>query len=229
MALVECALLTITFWPETALNYLETANSDNANDVGTRVALFKVPYAQVSWLCAIFLLGYVGTEVSLEGWVVQFMLRVRSAKPFDAGMISVGFWLELTVGRATLGFATPRIGVKLSLVIYIPVTMGLELIFWLVPSFYASTVAVALQGFFLDQFVHVSLLQSQNCYHDIYMSAQLVSLQPSEVVAQLFSLSRLEQLRNLKANGSCSQLYSPFSVSCWCSGHLYRTLLTKRD
>jgi fucose permease len=69
-------------------------------------------------LCAIFLLGYVGVEVSLGGWVVQFMLRVRSADAFDAGMASVGFWLGLTVGRATLGLLTPRIGVKLSLMIF---------------------------------------------------------------------------------------------------------------
>lgn len=33
--------------------------------------------------------------------------------------------------------------------IYIPITMGLELLFWLVPQFYVSVVAVALQGFFI--------------------------------------------------------------------------------
>jgi fucose permease len=33
--------------------------------------------------------------------------------------------------------------------IYLPITMALELIFWLVPQFYVSAVAVSLQGFFL--------------------------------------------------------------------------------
>ena len=33
--------------------------------------------------------------------------------------------------------------------IYIPAAMGLELLFWLVPQFIVSAVAVALQGFFL--------------------------------------------------------------------------------
>ena len=33
--------------------------------------------------------------------------------------------------------------------IYLPLTMALELIFWLVPQFYVSAVAVSLQGFFL--------------------------------------------------------------------------------
>jgi fucose permease len=108
-----------------------------------------MPYARVVWLCAFFLLGYVGAEVSLGGWVVQFMLHVRNADPFDAGMTSMGFWLGLTVGRMLLGLVIPKIGVKLSLCIFIPATMGLQLIFWLVPSFYVSAVAVAFQGFFL--------------------------------------------------------------------------------
>jgi fucose permease len=119
-------------------------NVNNTRNAGTTTALFKMPYARVSWLCAIFLLGYVGVEVSLGGWVVQFMLRVRNADSFDAGMASVGFWLGLTIGRATLGLLTPNIGVKLS-----PLTMGLELVFWLVPQFHVSAVAIALQGFFL--------------------------------------------------------------------------------
>ena len=33
--------------------------------------------------------------------------------------------------------------------IYLPITIGLELLFWLVPQFYVSAVAIALQGFFL--------------------------------------------------------------------------------
>jgi fucose permease len=33
--------------------------------------------------------------------------------------------------------------------IYIPINMALELLFWLVPQFYVSAVAVGLQGFFI--------------------------------------------------------------------------------
>lgn len=33
--------------------------------------------------------------------------------------------------------------------IYLPITMAFELLFWLVPQFYVSAIAVALQGFFL--------------------------------------------------------------------------------
>lgn len=148
-ALLETATLTYGFWPKTAQKYRETVHVEGTRNEGTRSALFVMPHARVVWLCAIFLLGYVGVEVALGGWVVQFMLRVRNADPFDAGMTAVGFWLGITVGRMVLGMVIPKIGVKLSLLIFIPITMGLQLIFWLVPQFHVSAVAVALQGFFL--------------------------------------------------------------------------------
>jgi len=38
--------------------------------------------------------------------------------------------------------------------------MGLELLFWLVPQFYVSAVAVALQGFFLGPLFPASVVQA---------------------------------------------------------------------
>ncbi|KFA61196.1 hypothetical protein S40285_08978 [Stachybotrys chlorohalonatus IBT 40285] len=149
MAVVECGALTWSFWSKTAQNYRDTVHTENSRSEGTRVALFVMPHARVVWLCALFLLGYVGVEVALGGWIVQFMLRVRNADPFNAGMTSVGFWLGITVGRMVLGMVIPKLGVKLSLLVFIPVTMGLQLVLWLVPQFHVSAVAVALQGFFL--------------------------------------------------------------------------------
>ena len=64
-------------------------------------------------------------------------------------MTETGFWLGITVGRLILGFVTPRVGEKLAIAIYLPIAMALELLFWLVPQFYVSAVAVSLQGFFL--------------------------------------------------------------------------------
>lgn len=74
----------------------------------------KMPAARITWLCAAFLLCYVGSEVALGGWIVQFMLKVRNGNEFASGMVSVGFWLGITVGRIVLGFITPRIGEKLA-------------------------------------------------------------------------------------------------------------------
>ena len=77
------------------------------------------------------------------------MLRVRDPAPFASSMTVTGFWLGITVGRVVLGFVTPRLGERTSVIVYLLLAMGLELVFWLVPQFYVSAVAVGLLGFFL--------------------------------------------------------------------------------
>lgn len=149
-AVAELAISLYAFWEDTGAKFRER-NARTSDEIGSRLreATMKMPAARITWLCAMFLLGYVGVEVALGGWIVEFMIKVRDAEKFAAGMSATGFWLGMTVGRVILGFVTPRIGEKLSIMIYLPLAIGLQLLFWLVPQFYVSTVAVALQGFFL--------------------------------------------------------------------------------
>lgn len=152
LAVIELVASTACFWKATAAHYKATLA---AHDTGTesrgtlREALFKRPSARVTWLSALFLLGYVGIEVALGGWIVVFMINVRGGEEFESGMTATGFWLGIAIGRVVLGFVTPRLGEKRAISIYLPLVMGLELLFWLVPKFVVSAVAVGLQGFFL--------------------------------------------------------------------------------
>ena len=77
------------------------------------------------------------------------MLKVRHATPYASGVSGSGFWAGMTLGRAGLGFVTERYGERLCLTIYLAVCIALELLFWLVPQFVVSAVAVAFLGFFL--------------------------------------------------------------------------------
>lgn len=47
------------------------------------------------------------------------MRRVRHGEPFASGMTATGFWLGITCGRVVLGFVTPKLGEKLSIVVSI--------------------------------------------------------------------------------------------------------------
>ncbi|GAB7362308.1 hypothetical protein MBLNU230_g2326t1 [Neophaeotheca triangularis] len=149
-ACIELATSLHAFWGATGAVYRE-ANPRTSDGNGSRLreACLKLPAARTTWLASLFLLGYVGIEVALGGWIVQFMIQVRDGEPFASGMAATGFWLGITVGRIVLGFVTPRIGEKLAICIYLPIAIALQLIFWLVPQFYVSAVAVALQGFVL--------------------------------------------------------------------------------
>ncbi len=116
---------------------------------------------KVTWLFALFIFGYVGAEgnflfdnidleanvpVSLGGWIVTFMTKVRSANAFASAATSTGFWGGMTVGRVGLSFLTARLGEFRSVLVYLGMAVVLELIFWLVPSLVASAVAVAFLG-----------------------------------------------------------------------------------
>ncbi|EFY91605.1 hypothetical protein MAC_02490 [Metarhizium acridum CQMa 102] len=160
MAGVEMAVLASAFWSSSGAEY-RRIHKNESNRMGLSEALFRTPSARVTWLTAAFLLCYVGVEVALGGWIVIFMLRVRHGEAFASGMSAVGFWLGITAGRAVLGFVTPRVGVKLSTALYIVAAGLLELIFWLVPQFYVSVVAVAFQGFFLGPMFPNAVLVAQ--------------------------------------------------------------------
>ncbi|KAF2197861.1 MFS general substrate transporter [Delitschia confertaspora ATCC 74209] len=147
---VALTALTLSFWSSTAAVFrAKNSRTTDTKDNRMKEALTRLPFARVTWLCAFFLLGYVGVEVALGGWIVTFMIRVRDGSNFASGMTATGFWMGLTVGRVVLGFVTPRLGEKLAISIYLPITMALELLFWLVPQFYVSAIAVSFQGFFL--------------------------------------------------------------------------------
>ncbi|KAL0264861.1 hypothetical protein SLS55_000814 [Diplodia seriata] len=128
-------------------NSSSTADDGNSNSSGR--LLKEALRSRVSWVAAIFLLGYVGVEVALGGWIVVFMTRERDGGDFESGMVATGFWIGITAGRVVLGFITPRIGEKLAVAIYVPAAIGFQLLFWLVPQFVVSAVAVAIEGFFL--------------------------------------------------------------------------------
>jgi fucose permease len=49
-------------------------------------------------LTSVFAFLYVGTEITIGGWIVTFLRTVRGAGP-SAGYVSTGFFAGLTLGR----------------------------------------------------------------------------------------------------------------------------------
>ena len=89
------------------------------------------------------------------------MTEVRHGKPFPSGLTATGFWLGLTAGRIILGFITPKIGgERLAVVIYLACALGVELLFWLVPQFIVSAIAIALVGFFIGPFFPAAVMMA---------------------------------------------------------------------
>lgn len=151
VSVVEWAGLSAAFWSKTGevyrLEHPRTAAEGSGSGSSSRTR--EAVRSKVTWICTAYLFTYMAIEVSLGGWVVTFMLRVREASPYDAGVSGTGFWVGMAVGRAALGFVTERFGERLCVTVYLVLALALQLVFWLVPQFVVSAVAVALLGMFL--------------------------------------------------------------------------------
>ncbi|KAJ6440834.1 MFS transporter [Purpureocillium lavendulum] len=136
------------FWGATGAAYrekLRQEDSSNSEGVTTRIVLGE----PIVWLAAIFLLAYAGVEVSLGGWIPTFMIEVRKADPFLAGVTATLFWFGLSLGRIVLGFITGKIGEKMAITAYLLFCVVLELLYWFIPSMVGAMIFVGLLGFFL--------------------------------------------------------------------------------
>ncbi|KAJ5151891.1 MFS general substrate transporter [Penicillium capsulatum] len=174
-AAFELIYATTAFWTESGAKYrAENPGTSTPGRVGgsrrspTRLALSY----RVTWICAVFLFLYGGIEVAIGGWVVVFMTDVRHGSAFASGMTETGFWLGVTMGRFVLGFVSPRIGETRSVAFYILGAIALELVFWLVPQFIVSAIAVALVGFFLGTiFPGVVVVATRRLPRDLHVAA----------------------------------------------------------
>ncbi|KAA1469643.1 MFS general substrate transporter [Dentipellis sp. KUC8613] len=96
-------------------------------------------------LIALFMLMYVGVEVTIGGWIVSYIISVRGGGS-SSGYISSGFFGGLALGRIGLLWVTKKLGNRLAVFLYIVIATGLELIVWLVPSLISGAIAISIVG-----------------------------------------------------------------------------------
>lgn len=79
VAALETGLTTAAFWGADAAAYRRKHASRQTH--GTRTTTRTVLHHPITWLLALFLLGYVGAEVSLGGWITTF------SEPFSESLL----------------------------------------------------------------------------------------------------------------------------------------------
>lgn len=121
---------------------------------------------KLTWFFSLFIFLYVGTEVSIGGWIVVFMTKVRNASTLAGSATATGFWGGMTVGRLVLGFVTSRLGGFRAMLLYLGLAIVIELIFWLVPNMVVTAVTSALLGMILGMvtFLLVLFFSRYNVY-----------------------------------------------------------------
>ena len=108
-------------------------------------ATLKLP---VVWIVTIFLLVYVGLEVSLGNWAFSFLTTSRHQGTLLASWVVSGFWLGLTAGRVTLYRLAERMGVSARKLMSLCIAgIGISLLLiWLLPSSIIAGIGFCLVG-----------------------------------------------------------------------------------
>jgi fucose permease len=124
------------------------------------------------WLATLFLLFYVGIEVSLGSWSYTFLLESRRENAMLAAWTVSGYWLGLTLGRFVLNLVAERLRMGIVGLMYTCIGgVGLGILaVWLMPGAAAGAVAFCLVG---------------TCLGPIYPST--VALLPQRVPGRLLS------------------------------------------
>lgn len=84
------------------------ANEETEKGQNLMAATLALP---VVWLGAIFLVVYVGVELSTGAWAYTFLTEARAYDTVFSGWAVSGYWLGLTLGRIILAPLAERFGI----------------------------------------------------------------------------------------------------------------------
>jgi len=139
--------LFIGFW----LLFKRVSNVAKEEQKGTGNTLGTTLKVGIVWLAALFLLFYVGVEVSLGNWTYTYLLEYQHQNALLSGWIVSGYWFGLTMGRFVLQSLSQRFGISNTTLVYSCMTsiiVGIVLI-WLVPLGIVAALGFCLVGFSL--------------------------------------------------------------------------------
>lgn len=130
---------------------------DNNNFPAGEFGLEKVPgnvlgdtlKQRVVWIVALFMLFYVGSEITLGNWSFSILTEERHQSELLSGSLVSGYWLGLTLGRLALAPLSSRISDQWLIRSCLMGVVTGVLLLWLVPLAIASAVGLLLTGFSL--------------------------------------------------------------------------------
>lgn len=107
------------------------ADADNSRNKGALHLIRKTLGSREIWLISLFFFFYLGAVLTASGWVVEYLVVVRSGDLSKIGYVPVGFNGGAFLGRLLLAEPTYRLGERRMVCIYSIICIALELVFWL--------------------------------------------------------------------------------------------------
>ncbi|KAK1225385.1 hypothetical protein PQX77_011675 [Marasmius sp. AFHP31] len=154
---IGCASLALVFrFKSTADSLAAIGQPKDDSDADGQKSFRHILMDPRVHLLAFFILVYVGVEVTIGGWIVTYVIRLRDGGS-NSGYISSGFFAGLALGRVALLWANVLMGERLATFVYSALAIGLELIVWLVPSLIGGGVSIAIVGLLLGPLYPIGL------------------------------------------------------------------------
>ncbi|TRM67006.1 major facilitator superfamily domain-containing protein [Schizophyllum amplum] len=129
----------------------------HANETSKYRQLMRLPTVH---LTALFTFIYVGTEVTLGGWIVTFVIDERGGGS-SSGYLSSGFFGGLALGRILLLWVNKWIGEKRVVMLYTLICIALQVTVWKVPSLIQNAVAVSIIGLLMGPMYPIMVSQTR--------------------------------------------------------------------
>ncbi|TLS28413.1 hypothetical protein PpBr36_01577 [Pyricularia pennisetigena] len=104
------------------------------------------------WMLSLFYFFELGAWMTAAGWVVEYLVKVRSGELSKMGYVPTGWNGGILLGRILLAEPTFRLGERRMILIYSAICTALQLVFWLVPNIIANATALSIMGFFFGPF-----------------------------------------------------------------------------
>jgi fucose permease len=96
------------------------------------VALIKSTLRRPSvWLLSLFYFFYIGSQITLNGWVVEYLVEERGGELSSMGYVPAGFNGGCLLGRLLLAEPTHRLGERRMVFSYCCIAVALQIVFWL--------------------------------------------------------------------------------------------------
>jgi fucose permease len=113
---------------------------------------------------------------------VVYLVDVRHGKLSEVGYTPAGLYGGIFLGRLLLAEPTHRFGERRMILLYGVIMLGLQLVFWLVPTIIASATALSLLGFlfgplfpivsYISRSAMESIKQGSTYWNRVFPSAQ---------------------------------------------------------
>ncbi|HTK07714.1 MAG TPA: MFS transporter [Ktedonobacteraceae bacterium] len=141
------ALLLLASFSIIFRDWRQTQASDG--EKGQKSTLSIILRSRYVWIAAIFMLFYVGGEVTLGNWSYSLLTQDRHGLALISGWIVSGYWLGLTLGRLLLGSVAKQIGDKRMIQFCLLGTVVGLVITWVAPVAAISAIGLFITGFSL--------------------------------------------------------------------------------